>query len=572
MDVGFEGDDTIKLIANNELSSDLVSGGYLALSYCWGVGNQGTSTVTDNFGGRCVGGFPVKDQPQTIQDSIQTTRKLGFRLLWIDTLCIIQNDMADRNAEIAKMHLIYQQAKLLISAARAKTASDGFLHTVDDYTLQQYELYYAVPFRYRQDEAQGYVMLEKFDKRHLRSKGYVEPIHTRAWTMQEHLVSTRILAFGTTGVRWQCMDDMEYGPAKWSQFTNLSEVLSVSSHMNCRQRPSIDPQIGQVSSSRPSEEAAWKFYPRESSVGAEWNQLRGDYQCRRLTDQGDSLLAFSSISRQFVRLLGSEQDYIAGHWRSQLPGDLLWHGDETRARPAPFPSWSWASHYSIHRSNAASNFFDPDKKPLSLLQNNPRTHPYRGWIKEVARVLETDVDLKDPRNPFGDVRSARLIMSGRLLPVTLNIKEEQHGYGEQEDIQYEIESAEITPSTGIPPVISDAESGFDSNLDGYYKRFWPQGNLNRTANHYLLEIIQYPPWDDSSASSKGLILESRQCYTSSWGECGEFTRIGTFELDWLSEREWEGDEEVDEEVDDTLPTREHRNLFDYEQDSVLTLI
>jgi hypothetical protein len=53
------------------------------------------------------------------------TEALGFEYIWIDALCVIQDDLADWRAEAAKMHSVYRDAVLTISAAASKGVDKG---------------------------------------------------------------------------------------------------------------------------------------------------------------------------------------------------------------------------------------------------------------------------------------------------------------------------------------------------------------------------------------------------------------------------------------------------------------
>ncbi len=63
---------------------------YVALSYCWGSFGQ-TTTVRQNLDSH-LAGISVANLQPTIRDAIDLTRKLGFKHLWIDSLCIVQDD------------------------------------------------------------------------------------------------------------------------------------------------------------------------------------------------------------------------------------------------------------------------------------------------------------------------------------------------------------------------------------------------------------------------------------------------------------------------------------------------
>ncbi|KAK1707868.1 hypothetical protein BDP67DRAFT_581527 [Colletotrichum lupini] len=48
-------------------------------------------------------GIITATMPQTFQDAVTMTRKLGIRYLWIDALCIVQDDIADWSREASTM-------------------------------------------------------------------------------------------------------------------------------------------------------------------------------------------------------------------------------------------------------------------------------------------------------------------------------------------------------------------------------------------------------------------------------------------------------------------------------------
>lgn len=102
------------------------TGEYVALSYCWG-GSQSLITTTATAQ-EFTDGIPTSKLPKTIVDAINVTHRLGLRLLWVDALCIIQDDPEDVAREISKMAQIYQEATVTVSAASARSVYDGFLH------------------------------------------------------------------------------------------------------------------------------------------------------------------------------------------------------------------------------------------------------------------------------------------------------------------------------------------------------------------------------------------------------------------------------------------------------------
>lgn len=190
------------------------SHGYIALSYCWGGAND-QQTARSNVICRYNEGLVISEQPKSIQDAIQTARLMGSRFLWIDALCIVEDDDADMATQMSQMDQVYQHADLLISASRASAAVDGFLGPIEPKHVEDTELELCVPFKYRYGGDVGRVVLEGWPDETI-SGGDPDPIHKRGWTMQEHLLSKRILAFGSSGMSWQCLEDSAFGSWKKS--------------------------------------------------------------------------------------------------------------------------------------------------------------------------------------------------------------------------------------------------------------------------------------------------------------------------------------------------------------------
>ena len=163
--------------------SSIENAPYAALSYCWG-GEQVVKCTTDTINTWLIE-IPFGILPKTIQDSVTVCRRLAIRYLWIDSLCIVQDDTPEKSFEIAQMPHIYRNARLTIAAARARTVREGFLHhrTATEHIQDIFELPYCGP------GADGSITL-------FRTELGPEPIDERAWTLQERLLSPRTLEFG----------------------------------------------------------------------------------------------------------------------------------------------------------------------------------------------------------------------------------------------------------------------------------------------------------------------------------------------------------------------------------------
>ena len=69
-------------------------GRYFCLSHCWGTEGMPIRTTRETIHS-IRSGVAVASLPATFRDAVEVTRKLGCQYLWIDSLCIIQDDSHD---------------------------------------------------------------------------------------------------------------------------------------------------------------------------------------------------------------------------------------------------------------------------------------------------------------------------------------------------------------------------------------------------------------------------------------------------------------------------------------------
>ena len=161
---------------------------YAVLSYCWGMAQALTTTTTTLD--QHILGISMNGLPQTIQDAIEVTRRLKLRYLWVDSLCILQDSEDDKAVEIAKMEKIYQNAYVTISAAGPSDCTLGFLRNLAA-PLPMPMAPIILPFQAEDGTVSTCSLYEQFGE-NMRAS-----LHKRAWTMQEHLLSPRLLVFST---------------------------------------------------------------------------------------------------------------------------------------------------------------------------------------------------------------------------------------------------------------------------------------------------------------------------------------------------------------------------------------
>lgn len=127
-----------------------------------------------------------------------TTHQLGLSYLWIDALCIIQDDSDHKRQEIAPMADIYSGAVLTILAANATSIHQGFLQTRSPSAIRKH----VFPLRIicaNGDEGWLYVYRSE-----QHSPKREDPLNSRGWTLQEYVLSPRLLIYGSWQARWVC--------------------------------------------------------------------------------------------------------------------------------------------------------------------------------------------------------------------------------------------------------------------------------------------------------------------------------------------------------------------------------
>ncbi|OJT06894.1 hypothetical protein TRAPUB_2263 [Trametes pubescens] len=390
---------------------------YLALSYVWGE-PQPHSTVRSNVS-VYEREIDFSLLPATIRDAIYVTHALGFRFLWADTLCIIQDDEEDKGHEIGKMRHIYHSAHVTIIAASAEKVSDGFLQARSHLSQSALDPLHSdfrargdivLPFICPQDsptstgesgESEDHIATQPPEVgsvrivpesprdpllRSLRSSSELGPIDSRSWCMQEYLLSPRSLIFTARTLQFRCQTaSRSVGDSLCNIGPRKSDLIP--SMLFLEDPPPLSP--------------GWAGDWRK--VHKAWLGIVRDYSGRATSLPSDKLPACAAIAEHFHRAIRS--DYLAGMWRERLlPGMLWWASDgEELQRPTVFraPSWSWAAvdgqlGWDISHSVASQ-------------------HPGPSSERMLAEVVRCDIVLEDAALPFGRVADGSLILRASLL-------------------------------------------------------------------------------------------------------------------------------------------------------------
>ncbi|KAF2103351.1 HET-domain-containing protein [Rhizodiscina lignyota] len=269
---------------------------YIALSHCWGR-PQHLVTKHDSLAERKKS-IAWVEMPRTFQDAVRITRKLGQKYLWIDSLCIIQDDKNDWERESAKMASIYQDAYLVIAAT---SGIDGDAGCFGD-----------------------------------RLQAHVIP------GTDETGKNFEILAREPRGHRifgWNTALYMEFGGN--DQRRHVADI-SWASHRHPLMTDRLRKRRG---------DAIFLFQRFSSNATGPletlltyWRYVVSEYSQRKLTYDNDVLPALSGLASRMV----NEQTgrYLAGLWEHDLLRGMVWsaYGEEKELGSEYLaPSWSWAS-------------------------------------------------------------------------------------------------------------------------------------------------------------------------------------------------------------------------------------
>lgn len=192
LDIGDRDATSILTLVSGQKISDRK---FVALSHCWGATLPGKvpsyCTTKENIGDRETE-FLITDLPVTFQDAIEVTRQLGLRYIWIDSLCIIQGKEGDWEKEAKSMEDVYTSAYCTLAATSAvdsskklleRTINSEYICIRDNTGRRVYICTNPADFDTDVERAQ---------------------LNTRAWVMQERLLSCRTIHFGTNQTYWEC--------------------------------------------------------------------------------------------------------------------------------------------------------------------------------------------------------------------------------------------------------------------------------------------------------------------------------------------------------------------------------
>jgi hypothetical protein len=341
----------------------------VCLSHSWG-GQQPLKTTTHSLQD-FKRNIPWDSLPKLFKDAVAYTKRLGFRYLWIDSLCIIQDDHNDWMEQSALMADIYRHGAITLAAAVSTGPHDTLFRRLDPSHRYQGigsehpDVHRRTPLAHDPDDC---------------------PLLSRGWVLQERLLSARVLYFGKQELFWGCMEtiDCECGGAKETGDGHLRIKSMFQPHT---------------------------LHTLESTkLAAIWrNWIILLYSQLKLTVETDLLPALSGIAKAVARALRAKQlpaYYIAGMWECWFIEDCLWYvvQPSSARRPQSWrtPSFSWGS---IKSDGEAHIRFMHDR----LLESE---------ILPMATLVEYQ-GVRQGADEMGPLHSAFAVLSGPLYHGTL---------------------------------------------------------------------------------------------------------------------------------------------------------
>ncbi|KAF8847708.1 HET-domain-containing protein [Acephala macrosclerotiorum] len=264
---------------------------YVTLSHCWGKEQQPLRLLKNNMH-ELKKDIALHTLPKTFQDVVLVAKKLHMRYIWIDSLCIIQDDEDDWHRESTMMHEV----------SYSMVDKPGTAYELLNGDFWEYSVSYA-------------------------------PLNRRAWVCQERLLALRNVHFGKEQMLWECR---ELNAAEKFPHGLLDDAPDASYFNFKRLDPMIEgPPVDYINHPEPQDKRLWVY--------AKWQYVIESYSRGLLTKPEDKLAAISGIAERFKRIL--QDEHVVGMWRRYLPSQLLWYQGKLSKfiRPKEYrgPSFSW---------------------------------------------------------------------------------------------------------------------------------------------------------------------------------------------------------------------------------------
>jgi hypothetical protein len=296
------GQNIVRLVSKEDLH-DVESAHYITLSHRWQA-NMTPKLLQENLSAMQEE-IDQESLSQTFQDAIFLAWELNVNYLWIDALCIIQDDLTDVHREIALMGEIYQGALLNIGGLLdQETTKESAVGLFTERDPRQYTPFIVNLRRLNTDlqlRTCGSVVFEEIEK---------APLMSRGWVLQERLLSPRSIYFGQQ-MHWECAERSacEAFPQKKAEpFFGIPRF----GHSGALRITTL------LSESLPFQRGSH----RSLDVYQSWMQVVQWFSNCKLSFEEDCFPALLGLQRQFGAVL--QDTCLAGLWRRDMINELAW--------------------------------------------------------------------------------------------------------------------------------------------------------------------------------------------------------------------------------------------------------
>lgn len=203
---------------------------YVAVSYVWGQENADASSgmaacmTSKNLPELLKDNSLVSSGifvAQVVRDAMDLVRNLNEKFLWVDKLCIPQDDGSDKQSQLNAMAFIYANAWLTITAAQNSDANQGLYgdRQVIDPAFEEPTIAIQAEYPHFMDSDEYLTNQEivNYNARALMCSQWF----SRGWTFQEHISSRRRLLFHNNIIGWECQI------SSWHESQDISDIIRI---------------------------------------------------------------------------------------------------------------------------------------------------------------------------------------------------------------------------------------------------------------------------------------------------------------------------------------------------------
>lgn len=371
---------------------------YGALSYCWGPPEHAKRQVilTSETRHKLSQGVSMNELTKVVQDAITACRTFGLRYLWVDALCIMQQDKTDWEEQSYQMNLVYGNSAITFCTPATWTCLEHFL-------VRKIPRQIKVYLRCKVTQKEGAVSLIQsrdrvqdiaiFGSSPLEQDLEVSQWNNRGWVFQEKVLSPRKIYFGAEMIHVQVNGTVTSENGYILKENEIPEYIHLP-----KEYMTVNPET--IVQRSPKEPVLWYEVIEKFSVGKWTNPL-------------DVFPGLSGIARMFREIF--EIDYVAGLWVEDLKCGLIFESGDTGAENFSTllhflsseagkigPSWSWACR--------------PEFSVFVISFSTMMRCRVRSHLRAEFQILRVQNNI-DGTNPLGRIHSASLTLSGKVIRV-----------------------------------------------------------------------------------------------------------------------------------------------------------